>query len=95
MFVYAQQNKGNVSGSVSESMSGYPLEGANITVQGSEIGTTSDANGQFSILDLKQGYYTLIISFIGFESIIIPDVWVRPNAYDFITAKLKIGRAHV
>ena len=88
MFVYAQQNKGNISGSVSESMSGYPLEGANITVQGSEIGTTSDANGQFTIRDLKQGYYTLIISFIGFESIVIPDVWVRPNAYDFITAKL-------
>ena len=53
MFVHAQQNKGNISGSVSESMSGYPLEGANITVQGSEIGTTSDANGQFSILDLQ------------------------------------------
>ena len=49
MFVYAQQNKGNISGSVAESMSGYPLEGANITIQGSEIGTTSDANGQFSI----------------------------------------------
>ena len=58
MLVYAQQNKGNISGSVSESMSGYPLEGANISVQGSEIGTTSDANGQFSIRDLKQGYYT-------------------------------------
>jgi TonB-linked SusC/RagA family outer membrane protein len=45
---------------------GRPLEGATILVKGTQTGTNSDANGNFSI-DAEPNS-TLVISFVGFES---------------------------
>lgn len=55
---------------------GAPLPGANIQVKGSTSGTTSDAEGRFSIEVLKNT--TLIISFIGY---ITQEVKVPENGY--------------
>ncbi|WP_299525395.1 TonB-dependent receptor [uncultured Lutibacter sp.] len=41
-----------------------PFPGVNVQVKGTEIGTTTDNNGQFS-LDLKEGNYILVISSIS------------------------------
>ncbi len=41
-----------------------PFSGVNVQVKGTEIGTTTDINGQFS-LNLKEGNYILIISSIS------------------------------
>ncbi len=46
---------------------GRPLEGATILVKGTQTGTNSDANGNFS-LDAEPNS-TLVISYIGFESV--------------------------
>ena len=46
---------------------GQPLEGATILVKGAQIGTKSDVNGNFSIT--AEPNSTLIISYVGFESI--------------------------
>jgi len=44
-----------------------PLPAVNIHWEGSQIGTTSDANGKFELF--KPGYYSkLIFSFVGYES---------------------------
>ena len=77
----AQQ--GSIKGSVSD-LSGLPLPGANIQLKNTQYGTTSDVDGEFEFLDIPQGYYTLTVNYIGYEPVIYPDVWVRPNAYDNI-----------
>ena len=46
---------------------GEPLAGATVLVKGTSIGTKSDANGNFSVN--AEPNSTLIISFVGFESI--------------------------
>ena len=87
-FIFCQQNKGQIFGSVIDRLSGYPLQGANISISDSDLGTISDGDGRFFINNIEQGYYTLVVSFIGFETVTLPDIWVRPKAYDLITVRM-------
>lgn len=46
---------------------GQPIPGVNVLIKGTSIGTTSDANGNYSI-PMSPGDGTLVASFIGMES---------------------------
>jgi hypothetical protein len=63
--VFAQKQL--VSGVVKDSISGETIIGANIVIQGTTTGTSSDVNGNFS-MQLNKGKYTLQISFIGYTA---------------------------
>lgn len=56
-----------VTGKITDSDGNNPLPGASIVVKGSSVGTTTDANGEYSIAveDLNT---ILVFSFIGYES---------------------------
>ncbi|MCH7415522.1 mucoidy inhibitor MuiA family protein [Belliella sp. R4-6] len=60
------RNIGSVNGIITDS-NGQAIPGANITVKGSSIGTTSDLNGRYS-LTLPSSAQRLIYSFIGYRS---------------------------
>ncbi len=47
---------------------GNPLTGASVIIKNSFIGTSTDQNGRFS-LKTKNGNYTIIISFVGFQNL--------------------------
>ncbi len=57
----------SVKGKVIDSQSGSNLSFANIRVEGTTLGTASNANGEFE-LKLYEGKYNLIASFIGYFS---------------------------
>ncbi len=54
-----------VSGTVSDSQSGEPIPGANITVKGSSTGTGTTVDGKFT-LSVPAGSNTLVVSFVGY-----------------------------
>lgn len=54
-----------VSGLVTDATDGEPLSGVNIIVKGTTIGTSTGADGTYS-LDVPSGQDTLIVSFIGY-----------------------------
>jgi len=54
-----------VKGSVKDSR-GEPLIGANVIVQGSDVGTVTDIDGMFSIV-VPPGLKKLVVSYIGFN----------------------------
>lgn len=55
----------DVSGTVSDKSDGSPIAGANIIVKGTASGTTTDANGRFT-LSVPPNSNRLIVSFVGF-----------------------------
>ena len=57
-----------LTGKVTGSETGQPLVGANVIVEGSNKGGATDVNGYFKISGLQRGNYTVIASFIGYES---------------------------
>ena len=59
-----------VRGTVTD-QNGLPLAGATIVVKGTTTGTTTDANGQFT-LSLPTGGETLVFAFIGYERVEMP-----------------------
>ena len=67
------QTSGKISGKVADA-DGNPLQGANIIVEGTSIGTASNQDGAFVILDVPVGTYTLRCDYIGYSALIISNV---------------------
>ena len=80
---------GFVKGKIIDINSQLPLAGANIIIKSTSIGTISNDDGYFSIKDIPNGNYSITVSYIGYKTVYLSDVWVRPNAYDFLNVKLE------
>ena len=61
-FVYA----GDVSGKVTGSSSGDFLPGANVMLEGTNYGTSSDRFGNYKIGGVPEGNYTLKVTYVGY-----------------------------
>ena len=61
-FTYA----GDINGKVSGSSSGDFLPGANVMLDGTNYGTSSDRFGNFKIGDVPEGDYTLKVTYVGY-----------------------------
>ena len=57
-----------LSGTVVEAETGQPLEGANVFLANTLIGTTTDQNGFFSMTGVTLGTHELVASFVGFQA---------------------------
>jgi iron complex outermembrane receptor protein len=68
---------GNVKGKVTDSGTGDALIGANVILQGTNMGAATNELGVYSINNVPAGEYVLAVSFIGYskhtESIIVKD----------------------
>lgn len=63
--LFAQET---ISGTVTDGATSLPLGGANVIIKGTQTGTTSDFDGNFS-LNVDSFPVTLVFSSLGFESI--------------------------
>jgi len=61
------QDTGIISGLVTNSESLEALQGANIVVENTSLGTTTDASGRFQLKNIPAGDQTIVVSFIGFR----------------------------
>jgi TonB-linked SusC/RagA family outer membrane protein len=60
------QNNGSISGKIKDA-NGNPVNGASIQIKGTKKGTTSNAEGVFSIMGVQEGKYILEITSLGLE----------------------------
>ncbi|GIV60343.1 MAG: TonB-dependent receptor [Rhodothermaceae bacterium] len=63
------QATGTITGYVFDAESGDPLPGANVVVEGTALGVSTDRLGYFRLRNVPAGRQTLIVSFIGFKSV--------------------------
>jgi hypothetical protein len=82
LFIGSLFAQGTVTGKIKEDMSGEPLIGAAVVLDGTTTGATTDMDGVFT-LDLPAGKQKLIISYVGFE-----DVTMEVNVADGQTTKI-------
>lgn len=77
MISFANAQKGNISGQVKDE-SGAVLPGASVLIEGSENGTMTDFDGNFTINGIDNGNYNLIISYVGYSrktiSVTVPQI---------------------
>ncbi|MBQ8839690.1 MAG: carboxypeptidase-like regulatory domain-containing protein, partial [Bacteroidales bacterium] len=60
-----------VSGTVTETATGYPAIGAAVMVKGTSVGTVTDADGMYSLGDVPSDA-VLVFSSIGFRTTEVP-----------------------
>ena len=82
------QNIPSLRGRVLDANTDLPLIGANIIIENSSFGSSSDNDGYFELFNLDDNIYTLKITYIGYITHMEPDVIVRSNTSDFYTIKL-------
>ncbi len=65
--VISVAQSGKISGKVIDAVSNEPLPFVNVIIKDSDIGTTSDLDGNFTFTAIKPGFVILQASFVGYE----------------------------
>src|SRR6202020_897894 len=87
-----QHRTGSVKGTVKD-VAGSVLQGAKIVLQPGGTSVASDAQGEFSILNLKPGTYTATVSYVGFTST-VSTVVVSAGQYVVVNASLQVASSN-
>jgi TonB-dependent receptor len=69
---------GKIAGTVMDGEFAEPMAFANILVKDTTTGTNSDFDGKYE-LELEEGTYTLVFSFVGYDTQEISDVIIKAN----------------
>ena len=64
--IFAQT--GNIRGFVYDKESGEPIMFCNVFLKGTSIGAATDVNGMYNISKVQAGEYTIIASYLGYDS---------------------------
>lgn len=90
--VILAQTKGIISGVVKDGeMNGEPLAFANVFIKGTTIGTTTEFEGDY-IFKVAPGTYTVVFSFVGYETIEVPNVVVKAGKTTKLNKTLKASQ---
>jgi len=85
-----QAQTGVIRGFVYETESGEPVIFTNVYLYKTSLGAATDVNGFFSIMKIPPGQYTLMVSYMGFDTLQIP-ITIKSN--DLITKKLYLKKS--
>mgnify|MGYP000860405833 CR=1 FL=1 len=70
---------GKIVGKVIDKKTGNPLPGVNIIIVGTEMGAATDMEGDYYIINVAPGIYSLQASMIGYKQVIKTEVNVSVN----------------
>lgn len=87
LIIYAQY--GSISGHVVDEKTGEPLMGANVILMENSQGSATDLDGYFTIRNIPEGNYTLMVTYIGYQQQRINDVLVKVNQTSRIDISVK------
>ena len=80
---------GKITGIITDAESGEVLVGANIQVEETTLGAATDIDGTFVILNVPPGLYTISISYIGYQAVVVKDVRVNVDFTTRLNQNLK------
>ena len=82
---------GKLKGLVYDSESKDPLYGCNLTIEGTDMGTATDIDGYFLVMDITPGSYIVKFSMIGYSDYIINDLQVNTDLTTGLTIPMKVS----
>lgn len=87
----AQQNGQVIKGKIVDAVSQTPLSGASVVISESnpKLGTITDSEGNFKLLNVKPGRYNISVSFIGYENYLSREVLVGTGKEVVLNAGIK------
>lgn len=70
---------GKIVGKITDRESGDSLPGANVAIEGTSLGAASDVSGEFVIVNVPVGTFSLKATFIGYKSVTVTQVRVHQD----------------
>ena len=79
---------GKIRGKVIDSTTNNPLVGCNIFLESTNYGTSSDIDGDFLILNIPAGLYTMQVSMIGYDLFVMQNIEINIDLTTTINVSL-------
>jgi len=89
--VVAAEVPGILRGTVRDAETQSPLIGANVIVEGTDLGAATDSLGKFFIEGIPPGSYTIRLNYIGYKPLLKTDVIIRPARITWLDADMQVG----
>jgi hypothetical protein len=83
------QTAGKVSGKITDQETGEPLVGCNVVIVGTLMGSSTDPDGSFFIINVPPGKFEIEASLLGYQKVKQQDVIVNSGKTTIVDFKLK------
>ncbi len=83
------QSFGKIVGVVVDAETGDPLPGANVYLEGTTLGASTDVDGTYVILRVPPGVYKVVVEYIGYQKMTVTNVRVQTDLTTRVDFKLK------
>lgn len=85
------QSTGTVSGTVRDRKTQEALPGVSVTLEGTELGTATDAEGRFRLTGVPTGSYNLRATFVGYDALLRANLSVTSGNANIVNLELSAG----
>lgn len=89
IFGQSSEMKSNIRGNVIDVETQQPLPFSSVWIDGTTMGCSADANGNFTLKNVSAGRYTLVAGILGYEQKALSEIAVVPNRVTWVTFELK------
>ncbi|SVC32849.1 uncharacterized protein METZ01_LOCUS285703, partial [marine metagenome] len=76
---FAQGTAGKITGQVLDSGTNEPLPAASVRIEGTVMGSMADETGNYFILNVPPGEYSLVVNVIGYQPLRVEQVRVQQD----------------
>ncbi|MBN2544024.1 TonB-dependent receptor [bacterium] len=76
VFVLWSGTTGKIKGTVTDGETGEPIIGANVNVLDKPYGASTDLDGNYFIINMPPGNYTLQVTYLGYDTVTVKEVHV-------------------
>ena len=81
---------GKIAGKVIDQTTGEPMLGANVIIDGTTMGASTDEEGFYFIINVPPGKYSVSVSYIGYEKLTKSEVMVKVDRTTSLDFSLKV-----
>lgn len=86
---FGQNLTQTIRGYVYDSYTHNPLDGASVALIDTEFGTITDVNGNYRLVNVPVGRYSLQVSFVGYETLTIAEILLESGKEKVVEISLK------
>ena len=70
---------GKLRGKVTDAVTGETLPGVNVLLLGTQLGAASDIEGDFIIIGITPGVYSVRVSMVGYREVVVKDIKIMTD----------------
>jgi outer membrane receptor protein involved in Fe transport len=85
------QSTGKISGKITDASTGEAIPFANVFVEGTSTGAAADIDGNYTILNLAPGLYSVTASVVGYQKVTVQEVRVNVDFTTRLNFELSSG----